>query len=128
MVFTSALNLGELFDPAVRRVFGDPVWIISQGPQVLLDAQVTELDNGLLINWDCREEAFVEGVLDAMFAFFKNAVLALAEHPQRWSQCLGDALPTDRVRAAAPKSTEPAPAAARPKPRWSKLWRPSGAR
>lgn len=98
VVFTSALNLGELFDPAVRRVFGDPIWIISQGPQVLLDTQVTELDDGLLLNWDCREDAFVEGVLDAMFAFFRQSVEALATGAEAWSNCLADSLPERRLR------------------------------
>ena len=98
IVFTSALNLGELFDPAVRRVFGDPVWIISQGPQVLLDTQITELDGGLLLNWDCREDAFVDGVLDAMFEFFQQSILALANSPETWSRCLADTLPGERVR------------------------------
>ncbi|EIV91084.1 amino acid adenylation enzyme/thioester reductase family protein [Frankia sp. QA3] len=78
VVFTSALGLGELFDPAVRREFGDPEWIISQGPQVLLDAQVTELDGGLLVNWDVREDTFAPGVVDAMFAAFERLVRDLA--------------------------------------------------
>lgn len=98
VVFTSGLNLGELFDPAVRRVFGDPVWIISQGPQVLLDAQVTELDGGLLVNWDCREDAFLDGVLDAMFSFFQSSVQALANSADAWDLCLAAALPAARVR------------------------------
>ncbi|WP_238441268.1 amino acid adenylation domain-containing protein, partial [Frankia sp. AgW1.1] len=79
VVFTSALGLGELFDAPVRREFGRPVWIISQGPQVLLDAQVTELDGGLLVNWDIREGAFAPGVVDAMFAAFERLVSGLAE-------------------------------------------------
>ncbi len=58
VVFTSALDLGELFADNVVETFGEPVWIISQGPQVLLDAQVTELRGGLLLNWDVRESAF----------------------------------------------------------------------
>jgi mycobactin phenyloxazoline synthetase len=97
VVFTSALNLGELFDEAVRRVFGDPIWIISQGPQVLLDTQVTELDGGLLLNWDCREDAFMDGVLDAMFDFFQQSILSLANTPLTWTRCLADALPADRI-------------------------------
>ena len=100
VVFTSALNLGELFDPAVRRVFGDPIWIISQGPQVLLDAQITELDQGILLNWDCREDAFVAGVLDAMFGYFCRSIEALAHQPAVWSTCLSDYLPAERVRPA----------------------------
>ena len=35
LVFTSALDLGELFADNVIETFGEPVWIISQGPQVL---------------------------------------------------------------------------------------------
>lgn len=58
VVFTSALDLGELFSDTVIDTFGEPVWIVSQGPQVLLDAQVTEMRGGLLLNWDVRETAF----------------------------------------------------------------------
>ncbi|WP_274535180.1 salicylate synthase [Pseudofrankia asymbiotica] len=79
VVFTSALGLGELFDAPVRREFGQPVWIISQGPQVLLDAQVTELDGGLLVNWDIREGSFAPGAVDAMFAAFERLVRDLAD-------------------------------------------------
>ena len=80
VVFTSALGLGELFAAPVRREFGQPVWIISQGPQVMLDAQVTELDGGLLVNWDVREDTFAPGVVDAMFAAFEQLVRGLAVH------------------------------------------------
>ena len=52
----------------VTDQFGTPAWIISQGPQVLLDAQVTEFDGGVLVNWDVREGVFAPGVIDAMFA------------------------------------------------------------
>ncbi|WP_038856025.1 condensation domain-containing protein, partial [Mycobacterium avium] len=65
VVFTSALGLGELFSPEVTGQFGTPAWIISQGPQVLLDAQVTEFDGGVLVNWDVREGFFPPGVIDA---------------------------------------------------------------
>lgn len=58
VVFTSALGLGDLFCPDVTEQFGTPGWIISQGPQVLLDAQVTEFDGGVLVNWDVREGVF----------------------------------------------------------------------
>ncbi|PPZ77946.1 non-ribosomal peptide synthetase, partial [Neisseria gonorrhoeae] len=67
VVFTSALGLGDLFCPDVTEQFGTPGWIISQGPQVLLDAQVTEFDGGVLVNWDVREGVFAPGVIDAMF-------------------------------------------------------------
>ncbi len=97
VVFTSALNLGELFGPAVRRHFGDPVWIISQGPQVLLDAQVTELDGGLLVNWDSRDGAFAPGVVDAMFDAFERLVRGLADGGVTWDIPV-DGLVGDSVR------------------------------
>ncbi|MFC9993387.1 amino acid adenylation domain-containing protein [Nocardia sp. NPDC127526] len=78
IVYTSAINLGELFADRVTDTFGDPVWIISQGPQVLLDAQVTEVRGGLLLNWDVRENAFPAGMVESMFARYIDAVLRLA--------------------------------------------------
>ncbi|WP_020658818.1 non-ribosomal peptide synthetase [Amycolatopsis benzoatilytica] len=92
-VFTSALNLGELFDESVRRLFGEAVWIISQGPQVLLDAQVTEVNDGLLINWDVREDAFPAGLVDDMFAGFSQLVTRLGQHDATWDLPVGGDLP-----------------------------------
>ena len=102
VVFTSALDLGELFGDNVIESFGEPVWIISQGPQVLLDAQVTELRGGLLVNWDVRESAFPSGVVDAMFARFTEAVDRLAAGDAGWEAEAVVRLPSAQatVRAA----------------------------
>ncbi|MGW4356021.1 non-ribosomal peptide synthetase [Nocardia sp. NPDC004582] len=78
IVYTSAINLGELFADQVTATFGDPVWIISQGPQVLLDAQVTEVRGGLLLNWDVRSDAFPPAMVETMFTRYIDAVLRLA--------------------------------------------------
>ena len=72
------LGLGELFRADVTQTFGTPGWIISQGPQVSLDAQVTEFDGGVLVNWDVREDVFPAGVIDAMFAHHIDELLRLA--------------------------------------------------
>lgn len=102
VVFTSALDLGELFTDAVVDTFGEPVWIVSQGPQVLLDAQITELRGGFLLNWDVREAAFPPGLIDAMFARFTEAVERLAEGDAGWDAEAAVQLPCDqaKVRAA----------------------------
>lgn len=102
VVFTSALDLGELFADNVIETFGKPVWIVSQGPQVLLDAQVTELRGGLLLNWDVRESAFPPGLIDAMFATFIEAVERLAGGDAGWDADAAVRLPIDQaeVRAA----------------------------
>ncbi|WP_242614543.1 amino acid adenylation domain-containing protein [Actinomadura roseirufa] len=88
IVYTSALNLGELFGETVRGSFGEPGWIISQGPQVLLDAQVTEVSGGLLLNWDVRAPAFPEGVAEAMFAAYTEAITRLGAAGADWDEPL----------------------------------------
>lgn len=102
VVFTSALDLGELFADNVVQTFGDPVWIISQGPQVLLDAQVTELRGGLLLNWDVRESAFPPGLIDVMFKTFIETLARLAEGDAGWDGEAAVRLPSAQaeVRAA----------------------------
>lgn len=84
VVFTSALGLGELFSPDVTEQFGTPGWIISQGPQVVLDAQVTEFNGGVLVNWDVREGVIAPGVVDAMFAHQIDELLRLASSDDAW--------------------------------------------
>jgi mycobactin phenyloxazoline synthetase len=107
VVFTSAIGLGELFDSAVTDAFGTPVWILSQGPQVLLDAQVTEFDGGVLINWDVREDAFRPGVIDDMFAYHIAELGRLAADLQAWegrdAPALTDAARSVRAAVNAPR-------------------------
>ncbi|RMI28378.1 non-ribosomal peptide synthetase [Nocardia stercoris] len=102
VVYTSALNLGELFAAEVGTTFGEPVWIISQGPQVLLDAQVTEVRGGLLLNWDVRADAFPAGMIEAMFARYTHAVTQLAAGEAAWDAESAVHLPVSQatVRAA----------------------------
>ncbi|WP_460356042.1 non-ribosomal peptide synthetase [Mycobacterium sp. ZZG] len=84
IVYTSALGLGDLFAGKVTEHFGKPVWTISQGPQVLLDAQATPVAEGLMINWDTREDAFRPGVADAMFAHHVAELARLAADESAW--------------------------------------------
>ncbi|WP_020494739.1 non-ribosomal peptide synthetase [Sciscionella marina] len=85
VVYTSGLNLGELFRESVPRTFGDPVWIVSQGPQVVLDAQVVELDGGLLLNWDVREHAFPDGLMAEMFGRHRTIIENLLAEDADWT-------------------------------------------
>ncbi len=96
VVFTSALGLGELFCNDVTQVFGTPSWIISQGPQVSLDAQVTEFDGGVMVNWDVREDVFPAGVIDAMFAHHIDELRRLAAADDAWTQPDPPALPPEQ--------------------------------
>ncbi|MFD5655054.1 amino acid adenylation domain-containing protein [Streptomyces sp. NPDC127039] len=97
VVHTSALGLGPLFPSSVTRAFGEPAWIISQGPQVWLDAQITELDGGLLVNWDAREAAFAPGVLDAMFAAYGGLLDRLTDDEHAWTSPVPGLLPAEQV-------------------------------
>lgn len=110
IVFTSALDLGELFADTVLDTFGEPVWIVSQGPQVLLDAQITEVRGGLLLNWDVRAAMFPPGLIEAMFARFTAAVQRLADGDAGWAAEAAVRLPAEqaRTRAAVNATTGPA--------------------
>lgn len=101
VVYTSALGLGELFSREVRECFGAAVWIISQGPQVWLDAQVTELDGGLLVNWDVREDAFVPGVPPAMFAAYSRLLDRLLAGFEAWTELVPPLLPEAQLEVRA---------------------------
>ena len=109
VVYTSALNLGELFGGAVRERFGEPEWIISQGPQVLLDAQVTEVSGGLLLNWDVRRPAFPEGVAEAMFDAYTSAITRLGAPGADWDAPLAIAAPPSQLRVRHRLNATPAP-------------------
>ncbi|WP_285621802.1 non-ribosomal peptide synthetase [Kineosporia sp. NBRC 101677] len=86
VVYTSAVGLGEIYGPQVRSCFGSPVWTVSQGPQVWLDAQVTEHDGGLLLNWDVRLDALREEPARAAFDAYQRLVTALAVDPAAWER------------------------------------------
>ncbi|MEM9489589.1 MAG: AMP-binding protein, partial [Myxococcota bacterium] len=98
VVYTSALGLGELLPAAVREQFGTVSWIISQGPQVWLDAQVTEFDGGLLVNVDARESAFAPGVLDAMFAAHSRLLDHLLSEEDAWTQPIPALVPDEQLQ------------------------------
>lgn len=113
VVFTSALDLGELFAAHVIETFGEPVWIISQGPQVLLDAQVTELRGGLLLNWDVRDSAFPPGLVDVMFASFTDAVGRISESDAGWDAAAAARLPVPQAQVRAAINATDAPVSGR---------------
>ncbi|REF26474.1 amino acid adenylation domain-containing protein [Xenorhabdus cabanillasii] len=92
-VFTSGIGMGELIDEDVKVVLGNPDYMISQTPQVLLDHQVVEYNGGLLINWDSVDELFPAGLLDDMFHAFEQLLLHACEQ-SHWVEPLPDILPS----------------------------------
>ncbi|MFE5718727.1 non-ribosomal peptide synthetase [Streptomyces erythrochromogenes] len=110
VVFTSALDLGELFGSDVERVLGEPVWIVSQGPQVVLDAQITELHDGLLVNWDVRSDAFPDGTAQEMFSAFTDLIAKVSDGTV-WDVPVGPLVTPAQlaVRTEANRTDGPAP-------------------
>ncbi|MUG29400.1 amino acid adenylation domain-containing protein [Aeromonas salmonicida] len=90
VVFTAALDLdgGELFSERVHSVFGSMNWVISQGPQVALDAQVVRIDGGILINWDIRLDALPQAWITRLFNDFVTQVRTVATNPATLDQAL----------------------------------------
>jgi yersiniabactin nonribosomal peptide synthetase len=84
VVFTSTLGLGDLFSSDVRRRFGAPVWISSQTPQVWLDHQVLEWDDGFLLNLDFAKELFAPELIDDLFDAYVAQLERLARSATAW--------------------------------------------
>ncbi|WP_341299967.1 amino acid adenylation domain-containing protein [Lysinibacillus sp. FSL H8-0500] len=81
-------NIGTpLLNEEFTEVFGDIHYMISQTPQVWLDFQVFEQDNGLLLIWDSLDDIFKPHILDDMFASFKQTVEYIC-HTEDWSSPL----------------------------------------
>ncbi|MFC2641517.1 MAG: condensation domain-containing protein, partial [Propionibacterium acidifaciens] len=78
IVFTSAIGVGELFGPDFMEVFGPPGWVVSQGPTVLVDCQVSVLGGCLCVNWDVREHVIDDSAVDAMFTTFTTWLASIA--------------------------------------------------
>ena len=109
VVYTSALGLGELFAEGVQDSFGQPAWIISQGPQVWLDAQVTELDGGILVNLDAREGLFADGVLDGLFEAYTGLLERLCFESAAWQQPTPALIPARQLALRNASQGTPAP-------------------
>ncbi|SDL60683.1 non-ribosomal peptide synthetase, partial [Nonomuraea jiangxiensis] len=78
VVFTSTLGVMGEDGGLTGTLFADPVWGVSQTPQVWLDHQLVEVEDGLLVNWDAVEELFPPGVLDGMVAAFAGLLERLS--------------------------------------------------
>lgn len=94
IVFTSTLGQRDVseFD-----LLGEVVYGISQTPQVLLDHQIYEEGGELVFQWDAVEAAFLPGVLDAMWAAYRELLAQLAADAAAWSSRPGSLLPPDQV-------------------------------
>ena len=90
VVFTAGFGIHgkALFSDNVTHTFGPLEWVISQGPQVALDAQVAHANGGILINWDVRLDAFPDRLLSQLFATYGALLKRAANRPDSFRQPL----------------------------------------
>lgn len=83
-----ACNLGQpLLGERVIESFGNLDYMISQTPQVYIDCQTFDLeDGGILLKWDCVDELFPEGMLDDMFRTFVSYLEELGISEENWER------------------------------------------
>ena len=112
VVFTGAVGLGAERDASALSALGTLVASVTQTPQVCLDHQAYEQNGDLILNWDAVEELFPEGMLDAMFAAYRDLVLRLADG-RGWDGEAFAALPAPQAarRAAYNDTASPFPPA-----------------
>ena len=81
-----ACNLGSpIISDKVRRCFGEFNYMLSQTPQVWLDFQMYDCeDGGILLKWDSVDEIFPEKVLDRMFESYIGYFKRLASDEIQW--------------------------------------------
>lgn len=84
IVFSCNLGVPLLNDEFIDT-FGNITYMISQTPQVWLDFQLFDLNDGLLMIWDSVEEIFEPTVLDEMFRCYQK-LLEKAVNMDTWEQ------------------------------------------
>ena len=80
IVFTSGLGMKKWND---ERWLGKLEYNISQTPQVWIDHQIVEHEDGLELNWDCVDEVLAEGLTAEMFAYYESIIRSYIENPEK---------------------------------------------
>ncbi|MFC5098015.1 amino acid adenylation domain-containing protein [Amycolatopsis plumensis] len=96
VVFASGRGQGRGY--LTGEWIGEPVYAISQTPQVWVDNQTYEKDGELHFNWDTVEGLFPEGVIEEMFAAYCDVLSTLAHDDTGWEQGTGSLLPSWQQR------------------------------
>jgi amino acid adenylation domain-containing protein len=114
VVFTSAL-VGAVIGEHGLDQFGDYVYGISQTPQVWLDNHVTARDGSVAVSFDWVDGLFPEGMVEEMFAAYRDLVERLADDPAAWIGEAPELVPAAQLerRAEANSATRALPEGAR---------------
>ncbi|KZN55066.1 hypothetical protein N474_16475 [Pseudoalteromonas luteoviolacea CPMOR-2] len=101
-----ACNLGTPLLSQQDTVLGQFNYMISQTPQVWLDHQVYEVDEGLMLAWDAVDEIFPESLIESMFASYVALLEKLAAQNSAWqTQALIDLPERQQTQRAAVNNT-----------------------
>lgn len=80
-VYTSTIGIKGLDDSRI-----DVLYKTSQTPQVFIDCQVSENENGVSVIWSVRREVFKKGIIKKMFKQFSELVNELADDISSWDK------------------------------------------
>ncbi|WP_394834885.1 amino acid adenylation domain-containing protein [Pendulispora rubella] len=126
IVFASLLSLrSEGFSDwaSAWKQIAEPVFTLTQTPQIWMDNQVQQENGELAASWDVVEELFPEGMLDAMFDAYRSLLVRLADDETAWTELPRFQLPADTARLyEALNATEvPLPAETLPSLFWNQV-------
>jgi len=76
VVFTSTLGVSSKDDTTVKNRI---VYKLSQTPQVYIDCQAAEENDGATINWDVRNGTFEGYIIEEMFGSFALLIQSIAD-------------------------------------------------
>lgn len=80
IVFTSGLGINQWKD---HKWIGRLGYSISQTPQVWMDHQIAEQNDGLTLSWDSVDELLSTELLDRMFDYYKSQIYSCIADPQK---------------------------------------------
>jgi amino acid adenylation domain-containing protein len=87
VIFTSNLGYENIrSESSGLSLPGKMVYSISQTPQVWIDNQVSEDEDGLTIAWDAVEDLFPAGMLDHMFNAYLKLLKQLSQSGDAWQE------------------------------------------
>lgn len=94
-----AYNVGQpLFPSTWINTIGKGVYFISQTPQVWLDCQIFDTDDGgLIIAWDAVEELFFSEMLDAMHSAYSKLLHELSDSISYWNK-IPNTIPQNQLK------------------------------
>lgn len=79
IVFTSSLGMSKWSE---ERWLGKLVYNSSQTPQVWIDHQIVEQEDGLSLNWDTVDGVLAKGLPDGMFAYYEEIIRGFLNNPE----------------------------------------------